>query len=580
MLLTPAAAYAFHFLKFPFRRLLLIVIINAFVLPQQVVIIPLFHALARYRSDRQLPSVLIPYVGLSFAWSIFLVKNFLRGFSDLSSWRPHASTAAGRMQTFWYIVLPNSLSSIFAVGILQFLWTWNALLLPLLYLRTNVPLPVLLARINGTYELNWDLQIGGGDHHHHRPARRLPHLPTSVRRRRRNPHRQQGIRPCPSRPTSRCAIARSISISTPPSTFPAIGAAFDPDAFVATLKAAQCRLHHHLRQVPPWLVLLPHQGRQRRIRSSPARSAGRHGQGADRRRYRVPDLHFRAVGRAATRANIPNGVMSALNRCHRDRRRPFSRQAAEPRLAYTLPQSQGLSRTSMLEQAREVAAATIRDARHLLRHHPDTRIASALIASQRMQMRGPRPGRSGRPPQERRVGQRALPPARRARHCSQSFRACASSTIAATSISRAPKRFSSYSHLELESLPTGGWGYDHFRRARAMPPHSALGLSWPIPASSTQPGANSAASSIRMRLEFEAAQMMAPRLEMPRRRPAPSERSYQPRHLCVHRSGTIASRSSNPSWKAQSSISIEIVHPLEAEHVEPQGGTQPSCVIV
>lgn len=25
-----------------------------------------------------------------------------------------------------------------------------------------------------------------------------------------------------------------------------------------------------------------------------------------------------------------------------------------------------------------------------------------------------------------------------------------------------PKRFSTYSHLELESLPTGGWGYDHF----------------------------------------------------------------------------------------------------------------------
>ncbi|HTM77413.1 MAG TPA: carbohydrate ABC transporter permease, partial [Devosia sp.] len=32
MLMTPAAAYAFHFLKFRFRRTLLIIIINAFVL--------------------------------------------------------------------------------------------------------------------------------------------------------------------------------------------------------------------------------------------------------------------------------------------------------------------------------------------------------------------------------------------------------------------------------------------------------------------------------------------------------------------------------------------------------------------
>lgn len=157
MLLTPAAAYAFHFLKFPFRRLLLIIIINAFVLPLQVVIIPLFQLWREFGLLDNFASVLIPYVGLSFAWSIFLVKNFLEDF-------PKELIEAGRidgcgpLRIFWHIVLPNSLPSIFAVGILQFLWTWNALLLPMLFLRTNVPLPVLLTRVAGTYELNWDLR--------------------------------------------------------------------------------------------------------------------------------------------------------------------------------------------------------------------------------------------------------------------------------------------------------------------------------------------------------------------------------------------------------------------------------------
>lgn len=78
MLLTPAAAYAFHFLKFPFRRTLLIIIINAFVLPPQVVVIPLFTLWRQMMGlIDNLLSVLIPYIGLSFAWSIFLVKNFL-----------------------------------------------------------------------------------------------------------------------------------------------------------------------------------------------------------------------------------------------------------------------------------------------------------------------------------------------------------------------------------------------------------------------------------------------------------------------------------------------------------------------
>ena len=157
MLLTPAAAYAFHFLEFPFRRLLLIIIINAFVLPQQVVVIPLFQLWRELGLIDNFLAVLIPYVGLSFAWSIYLVKTFLEDFPP-ELVEAARIDGAGPLQTFWFVVLPNTLNSVFAVGILQFLWTWNALLLPMLYLRTNVPLPVILARINGTYELNWDLQ--------------------------------------------------------------------------------------------------------------------------------------------------------------------------------------------------------------------------------------------------------------------------------------------------------------------------------------------------------------------------------------------------------------------------------------
>src|SRR4029078_12737383 len=122
MLLTPAAAYAFQFLKFPFRRTLLIIIINAFVLPQQVLIIPLFQLWRELGLIDNILSVLIPYVGLSFAWSIFLVKNFLEDFPR-ELVEAARSDGAGPMTTCWYVVLPNALSPIFAVGILQFLWT-------------------------------------------------------------------------------------------------------------------------------------------------------------------------------------------------------------------------------------------------------------------------------------------------------------------------------------------------------------------------------------------------------------------------------------------------------------------------
>ena len=52
------------------------------------------------------------------------------------------------------VVLPNALSPIYALGILQFLFCWNARLIPLLYLRTEKPLPVVFAGIAATRDLN------------------------------------------------------------------------------------------------------------------------------------------------------------------------------------------------------------------------------------------------------------------------------------------------------------------------------------------------------------------------------------------------------------------------------------------
>jgi ABC-type glycerol-3-phosphate transport system permease component len=157
MILTPAAAYAFQFLNFPFRRTLLIIIINAFVLPQQVVVIPLFSLWRQMGLIDNILACLIPYVGLSFAWSIFLVKNFLEDFPR-ELVEASRIDGCGPISSFFYVVLPNTLAPVFAVGILQFLFCWNSLLIPLLFMRSELPLPVVFAQISGMYDANWDLR--------------------------------------------------------------------------------------------------------------------------------------------------------------------------------------------------------------------------------------------------------------------------------------------------------------------------------------------------------------------------------------------------------------------------------------
>ncbi len=153
--LTPAAAYAFHFLSFPFRRTLLVIIVNAFVLPQQAVVIPLFQLWRETGLIDNIAAVLVPYIGLSFAWSIFLVKNFFEDFPE-ELIEAAKIDGCGPVAIFFHIVLPNALTPIIAVGILQFLWCWNSLFLPMLFLRTDVPLPVLLAQLAGGHDLAWD----------------------------------------------------------------------------------------------------------------------------------------------------------------------------------------------------------------------------------------------------------------------------------------------------------------------------------------------------------------------------------------------------------------------------------------
>ena len=124
MLTAPAAAYAFHYLQFPLRRATLIIIINAFVLPQQVVIIPLFRLWREAGLLDNIAAVIIPFVGLSYAWSIFLVKSFLEDFpKDLIE--AARIDGCGPINTFTRVILPNLVSPIAACGILQFLWCWT-----------------------------------------------------------------------------------------------------------------------------------------------------------------------------------------------------------------------------------------------------------------------------------------------------------------------------------------------------------------------------------------------------------------------------------------------------------------------
>ncbi len=104
-----------------------------------------------------------------------------------------------------------------------------------------------------------------------------------------------------------------------------------------------------------------------------------------------------------------------------------------------------------------------------------------------------------------------------------------------------PQRFAPYTHLELESLPTGGWGYDHFpSSARYAVPmgfdvvaHTGkFHTSWGEFGGFKHPDA----------LEYECAQMVSLGSKCLVGDQLAPGWGDQPRHLCQHRPGLCAGR--------------------------------------
>ena len=160
LLFCSLAAYAFARLRFFGRDVLFVVLLATLMVPYQVLLIPTFLIVKDIGMVNSVGGLIMP--NLCSAFGIFMLRQFFR---TLPVELEEAARIDGtsRLGILFKIVLPLSLPALATLGIIQFMWSWNDFLWPLIIINsaTRAPLQLGLATLQGAHSTQWNLLMAG-----------------------------------------------------------------------------------------------------------------------------------------------------------------------------------------------------------------------------------------------------------------------------------------------------------------------------------------------------------------------------------------------------------------------------------
>ena len=160
LLFCSLAAYAFARLRFFGSNVLFVLLLITLMVPFQVIIIPMFLIVRNLGLIDNVGGLIVP--NLCGVFGIFLLRQF---FLSLPVQLEEAARidGASRLGVFFKIVLPLSGPVLATLAIIQFMWSWNDFLWPLIIITTpeHAPLQLGLSMFQGTHVTYWNLLMAG-----------------------------------------------------------------------------------------------------------------------------------------------------------------------------------------------------------------------------------------------------------------------------------------------------------------------------------------------------------------------------------------------------------------------------------
>lgn len=150
LLVASLASFSFSNYKFRGKEMTFTAIIASFVIPAQVLLIPLFFILKRAGLINTYLAIIIPYVGFLIPIATLILRSF---FEQIPKEIKESAKIDGAsdLRIFLQIVLPLSKPAIASCIILLFLETWNEFIFALVFLQNPKlqTIPVAIAKIAG-----------------------------------------------------------------------------------------------------------------------------------------------------------------------------------------------------------------------------------------------------------------------------------------------------------------------------------------------------------------------------------------------------------------------------------------------
>ena len=145
ILVGALAGYAFAWLEFPGRDWLFVIVIALLVVPLQMALIPMFRLYETFGINDTVFALILFHTAFGLPFAIFLLRNFFIGIpKDLLE--AARIDGASEIRIFVRLILPLGLPAIASLAIFQFLWTWNDLLVALVFGRETQPITVAIYR--------------------------------------------------------------------------------------------------------------------------------------------------------------------------------------------------------------------------------------------------------------------------------------------------------------------------------------------------------------------------------------------------------------------------------------------------